>query len=186
MNITKGRVKTKERYLRPTKDKFDKWLEKVKVYIDNNDIDVNMYLCGGFLKDPSTTWDVDVILSHPDAEHFTDKELTKIRDFMEYCMQLGFDEFRMCIDTCFYFPYDEDGNFWYSAEAYLKNGTIKTRKLFAYDSIVFNDVTVPNYREKSQCVKVMEHLFMITHDTPTPKDIERIEEGIMYGEPEQI
>ena len=141
-DVRKGNVRASQWWGRPTMDKFYKWVVIVKQYIHKNNINVNMYVCGKFVEKIEDTWDVDVILSHPKARNYTKHELLKIRDLMNYGMQLGFDKFNMLMDMVFYLPFDKDGNFWYSVEEYIKNGKIKSECPVSYTHL-----TLPTNRE---------------------------------------
>ena len=181
-HIKKGRIRTKQKYKRPTRIKFEEWTKKVKKYIRDHDIHVNMYLCGNFLTDDTPTWDVDVILSHPKPHEGCD--LLKIRDLMEYSMQMGFDDYQMCIDMQFYYPYNDKGEFWYSADDYLKHGCTITTKICPFNYIDSNGVIL--HLNGSNFMEIIPNLFTYDQKSPSDKDIKRIEDGIMYANPVQI
>ena len=183
-DVRKGNVRASQWWERPTMDKFYKWVVIVKQYIHKNNINVNMYVCGKFLEKIEDTWDVDVILSHPKARNYTKHELLKIRDLMNYGMQLGFDKFNMLMDVVFYLPFDKDGNFWYSVEEYIKNGKIKSECLYSFDKITINGTIKQDLNESyDSCIEIVEGLFIVMKTSPSDKHIKRINEGIYYREP---
>lgn len=183
-DVRKGNVRASQWWERPTIDKFYKWVVIVKQYIHENNINVNMYVCGKFLENIEDTWDVDVILSHPKARNYTKHELLKIRDLMNYGMQLGFDKFNMLMDVVFYLPFDKDGNFWYSVEEYIKNGKIKSECLYSFDKITINGTINQDLNESyDSCIEIVKGLFIVMKTSPSDKHIKRINEGIYYREP---
>ena len=183
-DVRKGNVRASQWWGRPTMDKFYKWVVIVKQYIHKNNINVNMYVCGKFVEKIEDTWDVDVILSHPKARNYTKHELLKIRDLMNYGMQLGFDKFNMLMDVVFYLPFDKDGNFWYSVEEYIKNGKIKSECLYSFDKITINGTINQDLNESyDSCIEIVEGLFIVMKTSPSDKHIKRINEGIYYREP---
>lgn len=183
-DVRKGNVRASQWWERPTIDKFYKWVVIVKQYIHENNINVNMYVCGKFLENIEDTWDVDVILSHPKARNYTKHELLKIRDLMNYGMQLGFDKFNMLMDMVFYLPFDKDGNFWYSVEEYIKNGKIKSECLYSFDKITINGTINQDLNESyDSCIEIVKGLFIVMKTSPSDKHIKRINEGIYYREP---
>ena len=92
MYYIKGPVRTNVRWTRPTHEKFNAWFSLVRKYIEIHQIDIHVYLLGGFLSHPEDTWDIDIQLTHPNLFLFTLKQLKQIRDLMIYAMQIGHDE----------------------------------------------------------------------------------------------
>lgn len=171
----KGCVTTNTSWEQPTNAKFNDWVSLVKEYIEMRDIQVNMYVCGKFIENPKLTWDVDVILSHP-----SEMDYTKIRDLMNYGMQLGFDKYNMFVDMAFYIPFGDDGVFWYSAEEYEKYGKIKTKTLYTFDKVEYDGKII---REFDACEEVTEGLFVVTKMSPSEKHINRLQNGVVYMKP---
>jgi len=186
--LVKGVITTNNTWDRPDHGKFNEWIKVVSTYIRINEIPIEMYVCGKFIENPSQTWDIDVILTHPKIRTFTDTQLIKIRDFMIYGMQTGFDRFNMLIDMACYLPYDTNGNFWYSSEDYQKYGRIRTQVLYVFDKIYQDGVVIQDFNMKHETMvkKVCESLFLVTKLSPSQKHIDRITNGSMYAQPQRI
>ena len=183
-NVRKGNVRASRWWDRPTRSKFSEWVTIVKEYIRTRNINVNMYVCGKFVEKIEDTWDVDVILSYPKARSYTEEELVKIRDLMNYGMQLGFDRFNMLVDMAFYLPFDQEGNFWYSADNYIRNGTIKSQVMYPFDKIIVNGEVIQDmFVEAETCVEILDGLFITSKTSPSKKHINRIRDGIYYRKP---
>ena len=183
-DVRKGKVHATRWWERPTREKFSEWVDIVKKYIRTHNINVNMYVCGKFVEKIEDTWDVDVILSYPKARNYTEEELIKIRDLMNYGMQLGFDRFDMLIDMAFYLPFDEAGNFWYSVDNYIRNGIIRSQVMHSFDKIIVNGEVSQNLSmENDRCVEILKGLFITSKSSPSEKHIKRVNEGIYYRKP---
>ena len=183
-DVRKGKVHATRWWERPTREKFSEWVDIVKKYIRTHNINVNMYVCGKFVEKIEDTWDVDVILSYPKARNYTEEELIKIRDLMNYGMQLGFDRFDMLIDMAFYLPFDEAGNFWYSVDNYIRNGIIQSQVMHSFDKIIVNGEVSHNLSmENDRCVEILKGLFITSKSSPSEKHIKRVNEGIYYRKP---
>ncbi len=181
----KGSVIAYNEHLRPTKRKIEKWVTLMKMFIDNYEIDVNMYGCGKAMTNPELTWDVDIILSHPNAHAYSESDLFKIRDLMNFGMQVGYDQFQLLIDISFYLPFNEKGDFWYSADRYIKHGTMSFKQYSSYATVVYKGQELTNYHTNDglEIKEIVDGLFEIVSECPTTKDIDRIEKGILYPDP---
>ena len=103
---------------------------------------------------------------------------------MNYGMQLGFDRFNMLVDMAFYLPFDQDGNFWYSADNYIRNGTIKSQVMYPFDKIIVNGEVIQDmFVEAETCVEILDGLFITSKTSPSQKHIKRIRDGIYYRKP---
>lgn len=186
--LRKGPVTTTNTWDRPTTILFDKWIECMKNYIKHHKINMDMYVCGKFLENPSETWDIDIILTHSNIRYFTLHELKKVRDIMIYGMQIGFDKFNLLIDMACYLPFNNNGNFWYSCDDFLKNGRIYSHVLYLFDRIEQDNKIIQDFnKEKNTHVnKICDDLFLVSKLSPSEKHIERIKHGNVYTEPKQI
>jgi len=188
IQFRKGVITTSKLWNQPDVNFFHIWISMIKRYIKDHQIIIDLYVCGKFLENPKLTWDIDIILSHKDIKKFNITQLKKIRDLMNYGMQLGFDKFNLLIDMACYIPFDEQGTFWYSAESYKKYGKIRSQILYTFDKIYQNNKTIQDFttQPNTSVTQICENLFLVTKTSPSEKHIKRINEGIMYCEPQKI
>lgn len=188
IDFRKGAVRTSRPWNKPNVDLFHKWIAIVKRYIIEHQIPINLYVCGKFLENPQLTWDIDVILSHRDIRKFDIGKLKKIRDLMNYGMQLGFDKFNLLIDMACYLPFDDKGTFWYSAESYIKHGKVRSQVLYTFDKIYEGGEIIQDFNTEydTSTKQVCENLFMVSKTSPSDKHVNRIKNGVMYMEPQLI
>tara|TARA_B110000858_G_C17802657_1_gene476136 strand:- start:3428 stop:4024 length:597 start_codon:yes stop_codon:yes gene_type:complete len=185
IDFRKGVVSTSRPWNQPDINLFHKWIVIIKRYIADHQITIDLYLCGKFLENPKMTWDIDVILSHKDIRKFNMSQLQKIRDLMNYGMQLGFDKFNLLIDMACYLPFDDEGTFWYSAESYIKHGKIRSQALYTFDKISEDDEVIQDFNTEhdTSVTKICDNLFMVVKTSPSEKHINRIKKGIIYKKP---
>lgn len=170
----------------PKREDFLKWFKSIKKYIKDNDLDVQMYICGKFLQDRKKTMDVDIILYHPDAKKFNHEQLLKIRDLMINSVKIGYEN-DLLIDIQMYLPYDNDGNFWVKPIDYLKSGKIKTQTFSYYNKIYTNNILIHDLNDYCVDVKTVdENLYLITRMSPDDKEVEKIMKGIFYKDPVRL
>jgi hypothetical protein len=167
----------------PKREDFFKWFKSIKKYIKDNDLDVQMHICGNFLVNPNKTLDVDIILYHPDVKDFKHEQLLKMRDLMIHSVKIGYEN-ELMIDIQMYLPYDNDGNFWVKPIDYLKYGKITTKSLSYFDKVYINDIMVQDLKECFVDVKMIdENLYMNTCLSPDDKWVERVKRGVFYKDP---
>jgi len=186
--IRKGKVTSHRRWDRPNQKLFNKWLTHIKYYIERNSINIDVYVCGKFLENPELTWDIDVILTHKDIREFDLIKLFKIRDLMNYGMQLGFDKYNILIDMTCYLPLNERGKFWYSVEDFKKNGRIRSNVLYTFDKIYQNGKIIQDFTSQpdTSVIQLGTDLFLVNKLSPSEKHIGRINDGIEYKKPQKI
>ena len=186
--IRKGKVTSHKRWDRPDQYLFNQWLTHIKRYIERNNIDIDVYVCGKFLENPGLTWDIDVILTHKDISDFDIIKLLKIRDLMNYGMQLGFDKYNILIDMACYLPLNEHGKFWYSVEDFKKNGRIRSNVLYTFDKVYQNGEIIQDFTTQpdTSIIQLGTDLFLVSKLSPSEKHIGRINDGIEYKKPQKI
>jgi len=186
--LRKGKVTSHKRWNRPNQYLFNKWLTHIKRYIERNNILIDVYVCGKFLENPELTWDIDIILTHKDISEFDIIKLFKIRDLMNYGMQLGFDKYNILIDMACYLPLNEQGKFWYSVEDFKKNGRIRSNVLYTFDKIYQNGEIIQDFTTQpdTSVIQLGTDLFLVSKLSPSEKHISRINDGIQYKKPQKI
>ena len=186
--IRKGKVTSHKRWDRPDQYLFNQWLTHIKRYIERNNIDIDVYVCGKFLENPELTWDIDVILTHKNISDFDIIKLLKIRDLMNYGMQLGFDKYNILIDMACYLPLNEHGKFWYSVEDFKKYGRIRTNVLYTFDKVYQNGEIIQDFTTQpdTSVIQLGTDLFLVSKLSPSEKHIGRINDGIEYKKPQKI
>lgn len=186
--IRKGKVTSHKRWDRPDQYLFNQWLTHIKRYIERSNIDIDVYVCGKFLENPELTWDIDVILTHKNISDFDIIKLLKIRDLMNYGMQLGFDKYNILIDMACYLPLNEHGKFWYSVEDFKKNGRIRTNVLYTFDKVYQNGEIIQDFTTQpdTSVIQLGTDLFLVSKLSPSEKHIGRINDGIEYKKPQKI
>ena len=104
---------------------------------------------------------------------------------MNFGMQIGYDQFQLLIDISFYLPFNEKGDFWYSADHYVKHGTVSFKQYSSYATVVYKGQELTNYHtdDSLEIKEIVDGLFEIVTECPTTKDIDRIEKGILYSDP---
>lgn len=186
--IKKGVVTSHRSWDRPNLYFFNAWIKYIKEYIKKHDIVIDVYVCGKFIENPELTWDIDIILSHKDLRNYDIIKLMKIRDLMNYGMQLGFDKFNILVDMACYLPFNNQGKFWYSVEDFKKNGRIHSSVLYTFDKIHQNGAIIQDFTTQPETYtrQLCDNLFIVTKISPSDKHINRIKNGIEYKKPQQI
>tara|TARA_B110001452_G_C15093737_1_gene381507 strand:- start:178 stop:777 length:600 start_codon:yes stop_codon:yes gene_type:complete len=186
--LSKGVISTYNAWDRPNQQLFNAWINHVKEFIKKHNITIDLYVCGKFLEDPESTWDIDVILTHKDIRNFDILKLIKIRDLMNYGMQLGFDQFNLFIDMACYLPLNNQGKFWYSVEDFKKYGRIRSDILYTFDKVYQNGKIIQDFttQHHTSITQLAENLFLVTKPSPSEKHINRIKQGIEYTKPRLI
>jgi len=186
--IKKGIVTSHKKWDRPNIELFNTWITHIKRYIKNHNITVNVYVCGKFLENSELTWDIDIILSHKDIRNYDIIKLMKIRDLMNYGMQLGFDKFNLLIDMACYLPLNDQGKFWYSVEDFKKHGRIHSSVLYTFNKVYQNDEIIQDFTTQpdTSVRQLCDNLFLVTKISPSDKHINRIKDGIEYMKPQII
>jgi len=158
----KGPIQTDVYWTRPDKERFNAWLSEFKKYIQERDIDIQVYLIGGFIDHPEDTWDIDIQLTHPKLFDFTLKQLKQLRDLMVHGMQIGHDRFKLLIDMQCILPRSKTDPRWHYS---LGESTVIQKLL------VFTEV----YQQGKRIYKVdyerkiTDDLFLVQSNYPSKK-----------------
>ena len=173
----------------PRQDKFLRWMSMFKMYVENNDVKVSVYLAGSYLQNPSSAKDVDIILTRADYDDADHEYKLRIRDTLVYgvCEAL---KMNMFVDMAFYIPYDTDGSFWYSSKQYrTTRKRIRSRSLRAHDRFFVEGELVQNfhYPEFAEyCKKLDKDLFEVGMLVPARKHVRKINDGEDYIDPKLL
>lgn len=179
----KGPLTFRKPWRRPTQKKFDQWWSQFSALVAQTPFWV--WLCGGFLERKPDTWDVDIILSKPDAP--SRDQYAILSHVMMEGTRLAHEEFNILVDIQFFCNLHtrtstshQAASFWYSTDDWLEHGATTSVAYVFFDRVYKNGQALFSRPVK----KLSDDLYEMQIECPSIKHIERYRaEGYKYQTP---